>query len=113
MLSSRARLSIPDPIVALPCGSRSTTSVRRPSLASPAARLTVVVVLPTPPFWLAMQKMRIMLAGARFSWKYALAPAMWANPHDAAVRVQSRDDHGFDLDVDPGEGADLLLGSLA
>jgi hypothetical protein len=25
-------------------------------LASPAARLTVVVVLPTPPFWLATQK---------------------------------------------------------
>ena len=25
-------------------------------LAKPAARLTVVVVLPTPPFWLAMQK---------------------------------------------------------
>jgi hypothetical protein len=29
-------------------------------LARPAARLTVVVVLPTPPFWLAIQKMRAM-----------------------------------------------------
>jgi hypothetical protein len=29
---------------------------RRSSRARPAARLTVVVVLPTPPFWLAMQK---------------------------------------------------------
>src|SRR6185369_15016198 len=60
MLSSSARLSIPEPIVALPCGSRSTTSTRWPMRARPAARLTVVVVLPTPPFWLAMQKMRVM-----------------------------------------------------
>jgi hypothetical protein len=29
-------------------------------LANPAARLTVVVVLPTPPFWLAMQKILAM-----------------------------------------------------
>src|SRR5437764_14270459 len=50
------RLSTPEPIVALPCGSRSTISTRWPIFASPAARLTVVVVLPTPPFWLAMQK---------------------------------------------------------
>src|SRR5687767_9484952 len=50
------RLSTPEPMVALPCGSRSTISTRCPILASPAARLTVVVVLPTPPFWLATQK---------------------------------------------------------
>ena len=43
-------------MVALPWGSRSTTSTRWPIWARPAARLTVVVVLPTPPFWLAMQK---------------------------------------------------------
>src|SRR5205809_7806675 len=50
---------MPEPMVALPCGSRSTTRVRRPSLARPAARFTVVVVLPTPPFWFATQKTRI------------------------------------------------------
>jgi hypothetical protein len=43
-------------MVALPCGSRSITSTRWSTRASPAARLTVVVVLPTPPFWFAMQK---------------------------------------------------------
>src|SRR4051812_47713140 len=43
-------------MVALPCGSRSSINTRWPTLASPAARLTVVVVLPTPPFWLATQK---------------------------------------------------------
>ena len=40
--------------MALPCGSRSTTRTRKPSSASAAPRLTVVVVLPTPPFWLAI-----------------------------------------------------------
>jgi hypothetical protein len=49
---------MPEPMVALPCGSRSTTSTRWPTRARPAARFTVVVVLPTPPFWLATQKMR-------------------------------------------------------
>src|SRR4028119_882645 len=43
----------PSPVEALPCGSRSTTSTRMPCRASATARLTVVVVLPTPPFWLA------------------------------------------------------------
>src|SRR5262245_47547204 len=43
-------------MVALPCGSRSTISTRWPTLARPAERFTVVVVLPTPPFWLATQK---------------------------------------------------------
>ena len=45
---------MPLPMVALPCGSRSTSSTRRPSCARLAARLTAVVVLPTPPFWLAI-----------------------------------------------------------
>src|SRR6476659_10773404 len=41
-------------IVLLACGSRSMSSVRLPRRASAAARLMAVVVLPTPPFWLAM-----------------------------------------------------------
>ena len=50
---SSPRFSMPRPVDALPCGSRSMTSVRNPSSARQAPRLTVVVVLPTPPFWLA------------------------------------------------------------
>src|SRR5689334_21766241 len=38
-------------MVALPCGSRSISSTRFSACASAAARLTLVVVLPTPPFW--------------------------------------------------------------
>ena len=35
-------------------------SVRRSAAASEAARFTAVVVLPTPPFWFAMVRMRLM-----------------------------------------------------
>src|SRR5258707_15804444 len=49
---------MPRPVLALPCGSRSMTRTRRPTAASAVARLTAVVVLPTPPFWLAIAMMR-------------------------------------------------------
>src|SRR5690606_11302346 len=58
--SGMVRLSMPEPMVALPWGSRSIMSTRWPIRARPAARLTVVVVLPTPPFWLATQKIFAM-----------------------------------------------------
>ena len=44
---------MPSAVLALPCGSRSMTSTVLPACASAAATLTVVVVLPTPPFWFA------------------------------------------------------------
>ena len=39
----------------LPCGSRSIRSVGLPRRARAAARLMAVVVLPTPPFWFAIE----------------------------------------------------------
>ena len=45
--------SMPWLIVRLPCGSRSTQSTRWPDSAKATARLRVVVVFATPPFWLA------------------------------------------------------------
>ena len=42
----------PRPTDSAPCGSKSTSSTRRPNSASAAPRLMVDVVLPTPPFWL-------------------------------------------------------------
>ena len=54
-------LSTPQPMVALPCGSRSISSTRRRVAASEAARFTAVVVLPTPPFWFATAMTRFML----------------------------------------------------
>src|SRR3954452_12500380 len=48
----------PSPTDRAPCGSKSTSSTLRPTSASAAPRLIVVVVLPTPPFWLHMAMMR-------------------------------------------------------
>ena len=45
---------IPTPAVRLACGSMSMSRTRKPSSASAPARLMAVVVLPTPPFWLAI-----------------------------------------------------------
>src|SRR5690242_15866209 len=64
---------------AFPCGSRSTTSTREPCRARQAARLTAEVVLPTPPFWLAMVMTR--QAGGRghsCSVSPSAASAAWA-----------------------------------
>src|SRR4051812_707698 len=49
---------MPRPTDREPCGSKSTRSTRRPYSASAAPRLIVVVVLPTPPFWLHMATTR-------------------------------------------------------
>src|SRR3954471_738888 len=49
---------MPRPVEALPCGSRSTISTRSPTAASAVPRLMAVVVLPTPPFWLATARTR-------------------------------------------------------
>src|SRR3990172_7241247 len=54
MECSTVRRSIPRPLVALAWGSVSTTSTRSPLAARAAARFTVVVDFPTPPFWLAI-----------------------------------------------------------
>src|SRR5579859_4510924 len=45
--------SMPCDIVKLPCGSMSTHRTRWPDSANATARFNVVVVLATPPFWLA------------------------------------------------------------
>src|SRR5690606_19424660 len=47
----------PTPLEAFACGSRSTSNVGFSAAARLAARLTAVVVLPTPPFWLAIAMM--------------------------------------------------------
>src|SRR3954469_20023440 len=51
--STALRLT-PRPAVRLAWGSMSTHKTRKPSSASAPARLIAVVVLPTPPFWLAI-----------------------------------------------------------
>src|SRR5271169_749035 len=56
----------PRPLVAFDCGSQSMRSVFTSAAAKDAARLMAVVVLPTPPFWLATAMTRpINCRGAR------------------------------------------------
>ena len=59
MLGTSAWWSMPSAVLALPCGSMSMTRTVSPAWASAAATLTVVVVLPTPPFWLATVRTRV------------------------------------------------------
>src|SRR5260221_9585650 len=49
---------MPRPVDALPWGSRSIIKTSSPIAASAVPRLIAVVVLPTPPFWLAMARTR-------------------------------------------------------
>src|SRR5712671_7873885 len=57
---------MPSPVEALPCGSRSMMSTRSPMAASAVPRLMAVVVLPTPPFWLAIARTRAGAAASGF-----------------------------------------------
>lgn len=65
MVLSKSARTTPIPLVAFPWGSPSMSKVRRSATARLAARFTAVVVLPTPPFWLAMAMTRAtgMFAG--------------------------------------------------
>ena len=53
MVVSQSSGSSPLAMVRVPCGSRSTSKTLSSSSERAAPRFIVVVVLPTPPFWLA------------------------------------------------------------
>jgi len=53
MVFFKFHLSIPRPVVAAPCGSKSINRVCFPRSARYVERLIDVVVLPLPPFWFA------------------------------------------------------------
>src|SRR5262249_50237777 len=81
---------MPNPVEALPCGSRSMISTRSPIAASAVPRLIAVVVLPTPPFWLAIAitraggtTARVSLGNCRISPEFtlsAMASIRWGRP---------------------------------
>src|SRR5262245_1427198 len=121
---------MPSPVEALPCGSRSTISTCSPIAASAVPRLIAVVVLPTPPFWLAIASTRggfglsiRLLQSMTFS---AVAAGAVADGSDiAVVRVrtnrtlgrrlsrrsppfQSADDHDTALAVGSAGGERML-----
>src|SRR5712692_8241610 len=61
MLMRSGFFTRPRPLVEFDCGSQSTRSVLTSAAAREAARLMAVVVLPTPPFWLATAMTRPMI----------------------------------------------------
>src|SRR5271157_1397125 len=61
MLMRSGSFTRPSPLLEFDCGSQSTSSVLTSAAASEAARLMAVVVLPTPPFWLATAMTRPMI----------------------------------------------------
>src|SRR4051794_8134053 len=63
---------MPRPVEALPCGSRSTSSTLC-AAARTVARLMAVVVLPTPPFWLAKAMTRGLARSGRCAVRTDLA----------------------------------------
>src|SRR3982750_424861 len=74
---------MPRPVEALPWGSESISSTFSPTAARAVPRLMAVVVLPTPPFWLATTSTRTDrsdLAGT----------TQPPHPHDAAPLVTAR-----------------------
>src|SRR6476619_7003935 len=74
---------------ALPWGSASTRRTRWPMSASACAKLTEIVVLPTPPFWLSTPM--IMLSSLQKSANTLSRFCDARHPHCAAMRACKAD----------------------
>src|ERR1700753_3928544 len=72
--------AVPRPVEQLPCGSTSISSTRSPTAARAVPRLMAVVVLPTPPFWLATTRTRSL-------WSDLAGTPEPPQTHDAAAGV--------------------------
>src|SRR5918993_4928407 len=85
MLGRSPSGSTPKWVVACACGSRSRTQTRSPPRAWAAARLTAVVVFPTPPFWLITAIRRMALPRPRFplDGRRTISAAVGVNRSDA------------------------------
>src|SRR5262245_13257236 len=90
----------PTPVEALPCGSMSRISTLSPMAASAVPRLMAVVVLPTPPFWLATARTRSGLIADMSILRFALKVR---DAGDAAVRIRdTRNQRHLKLPATPG-----------
>src|ERR671916_203287 len=90
--------SMPWLIVRLPCGSRSTQSTRWSRSTNAAARLRVVVVLATPPFWF-VKAMPLAVGSIRSAYSHVrgrfLPGRVLRRPHvPERIRRPSPRDHG-------------------
>src|SRR3546814_6580881 len=83
---------MPMPVEALPWGSTSTISTDLPQAASAVARLMAGVVLPSPPFWLAIARTR-----ARFGAEIAGLGSCWLTSDMLQAKDRARRVRGADL----------------
>jgi len=75
-------------------------SVRRSEAASEAARFTAVVVFPTPPFWFAMVRIRLMTSSSFKAWPLARGrPLRGGNLNE---RMPDPPDNLFHVEQDRG-----------
>ena len=65
-LTELSGCGFPKLIVRLPCGSPSIRSTFFPACARPIPKFAQVVVLPTPPFWLAMTMICVFMTSPHF-----------------------------------------------
>src|SRR5262245_34176622 len=90
---------MPRPVEALPCGSRSMMSTRSPIAASAVPRLIAVVVLPTPPFWLASARIRgFVSVMTMLSMQFVVAPLQGADFDDSSSGIGTAGQN-YHLDV--------------
>src|SRR5438552_647791 len=110
---------MPWDIVRLPCGSMSQHRTRWPSSANATARLRVVVVLATPPFWLANAiTLHVDVTGTPIGRRDAYAPVFAAGstipPPSPGVSVMKVADYVGQIDRAPQRGeAAAALGRAA
>src|SRR4051812_36558559 len=108
---------MPSPLVALPCGSRSTRSTRFSWTASDEARLTAVVVLPTPPFWLTTARTSaiglelpwwcfdgVRTTGVRQQSRRRAADARGRRPQSASSRFETAEEQFMKIACVLGQG---------
>src|SRR5918996_1256853 len=89
--------SMPWLIVRLPCGSRSTQSTRWSRSTNAAARLRVVVVLATPPFWF-VKAMTLAVSSIRSAYshtreRFLPVYALWGAGAPERIRLPCAGDH--------------------
>src|SRR5262245_40080474 len=114
LVTGRAFSAMPTPVEALPCGSRSRISTFSPMAASAVPRLMAVVVLPTPPFWLAMARTRRPDVAARLTGsclRYGLGLEIADHDHTGVGICAARDQ--LHVEIPHLFGGLQLLGGIA
>src|SRR5208282_188189 len=114
MLMSSGFFTKPRPLVEFDCGSQSTSSVLTSAAASEAARLMAVVVLPTPPFWLATAMTRPMILLSflvlrdricpKWLWKQCLLLCRWGTCVSRETHLNFREFEKFGGWATSGDG---------